>query len=258
MYDVSGLEGDALSRIKADWSHLTEELRLTQSPAYVFDRGRPVVGLWGLGFKDRPISPEQAAAIIHYFKTAAPVPATVLGGVPASWRNLGSDGRWTDARTEPAWARVYRSLDIISPWSVGRFRDETGANQFARWRLAPDVAETQRLGIGYLPVIFPGFSWHNGAGRIKNAPIDEIPRHCGALYRHQVANVRNSGARMVYTAMFDEINEGTAIFKLAADESHVPTGVSLVPLDDDHCTGARSDMYLREAGAALGALRTGR
>jgi hypothetical protein len=36
---------------------------------------------------------------------------------------------------------------------------------------------------------------------------------------------------MTYGAMFDEVNEGTAIFKLAADEKDLPQQVELVPLN---------------------------
>ena len=96
-----------------------------------------MVAVWGLGFKDRDVTPDQAPAIIRYFRTAS-VPATVLGGVPASWRNLGSDGQYADSRTEPQWAAVYRSFDVISPWTVGRFGENNGANSFARLRLVPD------------------------------------------------------------------------------------------------------------------------
>ena len=165
MYDISGMRGDAaLQAIEQDWPHLTGDLHLTESPAYMFDRGKPIVGVWGLGFKDRDINPAQAAALIRYLRTAS-VPATVLGGVPTSWRNLGSDGRYTDSHTEPQWGAVYRSLDVISPWTVGRFSDDTGADNYARQRLIPDIAETRRLGIEYMPVVFPGFSWHHGADR---------------------------------------------------------------------------------------------
>lgn len=257
LYDVSGLNGDAAQRlIQRDWPHLAGDLRLTDSPTYVYHRGRPLVAVWGFGFKNRDVSPEQAAAIIRYLKTG-PVPATVMGGVPASWRNLAANGRWPDARPDPRWNEVYRSYDVVSPWSVGRFRDENGADEFARFRIAPDLAETRRLGIGYMPVLFPGFSWHNGPGRATHSPLDVIPRRCGAFYRRQVANAIRAGAEMLFTAMFDEVNEGTAMFKLAVDQAHQPVGVALVPLDAGGCRVASGDMYLRITGEAGRELRRG-
>jgi hypothetical protein len=252
MYDVSGMNGTAaLQVIEQDWPHLTEDLRLTDSPAYMFDRDKPVVGVWGLGFKDRDVSPDQAAAIIRYFRMAS-VPATVLGGVPASWRNLGIDGLYPDSRPEPQWAAVYRSLDVISPWAAGRFKDNNGADSFAQQRLIPDVAETRRLRIEYMPVVFPGFSSHNGG---RKASLNQVPRSCGAFYQRQLDNVIKAGAQMLYTAMFDEINEGTAIFRLAVDPRQEPVGADLVALDADGCRTATSDMYLRIAGRATRALK---
>jgi hypothetical protein len=253
MYDISGMHGgEALAAIERDWAHLTKDLHLTDSPAYMFHRGKPLVGVWGLGFTDRDVGPEQAAAIIRYLHDAG---ATVLGGVPTSWRNLGSDGVYKDARPEPQWAQIYRSFDVISPWMVGRFKDDAGADALARTRLIPDIAETRRLGIDYMPVIWPGFSWAHGAGRASKAAVNSTPRRCGAFYRHQIDNAVKAGARMLYTAMFDEINEGTAIFKLATDAAQEPAGTDLLPLDADGCGGATSDMYLRIAGEATRALQ---
>ncbi len=255
MYDISGMHGAAaLQAIEQDWPHLAEDLRVIDSPAYVFDRGKPVVAVWGLGFKDRDVTPDQAAAIIRYFRTAR-VPATVLGGVPASWRNLGEDGYYRDSRTEPQWASVYRSLDVISPWSVGRFGDNNGANSFARLRLVPDIAETRRLGIEYMPVVFPCFSWAHGAGRESKSPLNVVPRRCGAFYERQIGNAIEAGTQMLFTAMFDEINEGTAIFKLAADQSEEPAGTELLSLDADGCRTATSDTYLRLVGHSSKALK---
>src|SRR5579883_2307421 len=107
MYDISGTHNkEALEVIAQDWPHLTRDLHLTDSPSYIYDHGRPVVGVWGFGFKDRDLGPGDASAIIRYFR-AGTLPATVLGGVPASWRNLGVDSRWMDARPEPSWHAVY-------------------------------------------------------------------------------------------------------------------------------------------------------
>lgn len=253
MYDLSGMHRDAaIDAIRRDWSHLTDDLHLTDSPAYIFDHGKPLVGVWGLGFPDRDVSPSQAVLLIRYLRGAG---ATVLGGVPVSWRNLGSDGFYKDARTEPQWAQVFRSLDVISPWTVGRFTDDTGADTYARLRLVPDIAETKQLGIEYMPVVFPGYSRHQGALPTKDLPLNTIPRHCGAFYQRQIENAARAGVQTLYTAMFDEVNEGTAIFKLTADPAQEPNGVELLGLDADNCQNATTDLYLRLAGRATDALK---
>ena len=62
---------------------------------------------------------------------------------------------------------------MISPWSVGRYRTPAEAASHAATVLQPDLVWCREHGIGFLPVAFPGFSWHNlkGAG----SALDEIP-----------------------------------------------------------------------------------
>ena len=59
---------------------------------------------------------------------------------------------------------------------------------------------------------------------------------------------------MLKTAMFDELDEGTAMFKLAPTAAQLPAGASLVPLDADG-RALPSDFYLRVGGAATALLR---
>ena len=169
---------------------------------------------------------------------------TLVGGVPEHWRTL--DG---DSRRNAAWARVYRSFDVLSPWTVGRFSDDAGADAY-RATLAADLAAATAAGKRYMPVVFPGFSWHN----LKGGASNQIPRRAGAFYWRQVWNAVGAGATMLKTAMFDEVDEGTAMFKLAPTAAKLPTGASLVPLDVDG-RALPSDFYLRVGGAATALLR---
>jgi hypothetical protein len=59
---------------------------------------------------------------------------------------------------------------------------------------------------------------------------------------------------MIYNAMFDEVDEGTAMYKIAATINDQPEGVKLVPLDADGIN-LPNDWYLRLAGAATQMLR---
>jgi hypothetical protein len=59
---------------------------------------------------------------------------------------------------------------------------------------------------------------------------------------------------MLKTAMFDEVDEGTAMFKLAPTAARIPTGASFVPLDADG-RALQSGFYLRVGGAATALLR---
>jgi hypothetical protein len=246
-YDVTGVDpAHLVDGVEADWKYLVDTLQVTASPRYLHDGGKPVLSLWGLGFTDRPGTPADAAALVDWLTTSADprYRVTLIGGVPAHWRTL--DG---DAKTDPAWAPVYRAFDVLSPWTVGRFSDDAGADAY-RATLAADLAAVAASGRRYLPVVFPGFSWHNLAGGEPN----QIPRRGGAFYWRQVGNAISAGATMLKTAMFDEVDEGTAMFKLAPTAAQLPAGASLVPLDADGRALA-SDFYLRLGGAATALLR---
>jgi hypothetical protein len=73
-----------------------------------------------------------------------------------------------------------------------------------------DIAWCKDHKLEYMPVVFPGFSWHNLNPQSKS---DQIPRLKGKFLWTQFANAKRAGATCIYQAMFDEVNEGTAIFK---------------------------------------------
>jgi hypothetical protein len=134
MYDVSGANAATLlETLKTDWSYLVNTLKVTESDRYLRQQGKPLLAIWGLGFAAGPTA-AQAQAIITYFKSSAPAAeqVTLLGGVPWGWRTLTND-----ARPEAEWSAVYRSFDVISPWTVGAFANAAGADNFSAGRWCP-------------------------------------------------------------------------------------------------------------------------
>jgi len=244
MYDISGQPATSLvSTLTNDWNYLVNTMKLTSSPRYVRHNGKPVVAIWGFGFTDRPGTPQDAQTVINYFKSAG---AIVMGGVPTYWRTLNND-----SQNDPAWASVYRSFDIISPWAVGRYGTQAEADSFKQNLIVPDLADANSHGLGYMPVIFPGFSWHN---LFNTSPPNQIPRLGGTFYWRQAYNAIGAGCTMIYGAMFDEVDEGTAMFKLAPTANELPVQGTFVPLNIDGQV-LPSDWYLRLAGEAAGMLR---
>jgi hypothetical protein len=168
-----------------------------------------------------------------------------MGGLPTYWRTLNND-----TQTNAAWAAVFRSFDIISPWSVGRYGDNNGADNFRTSLIVPDLAAATSAGREYMPVIFPGFSWTN----LNSGPYNQIPRNGGSFYWRQAYNAILSGCTMIYGAMFDEVDEGTAMFKLAPTRAELPAVGNFVPLNIDGFN-LPSDWYLRLANEASKMLR---
>ncbi len=255
MYDISEMSVETTEErtefievIKKDWEEWVanvNQLDLISSPQYIKQDGKPVVAIWGIGFKNcpkhpikdhRPSTAEQFNNLINWFKDRG---CYVVGGVPIDWRT-GERGE-----TKEGFEDVYKNLDMITPWTVGRYSTDEEVDNYKGSLLIPDRDYCNAHGIDYQPVIFPGFAWSNWNSDKRN----EIPRRSGKLFWKQAYNIATAGIPNTYIAMFDEYDEGTAIAKGAEDYSMIPTDQYFLTLSADG-TYISSDFYLRLAGKA--------
>lgn len=250
MYDISGAsEMSVYDAIRTDWMHLVDVANVTKSDRYLRHNGLPVLAIWGFGFASRVGEPQEVADLIDWFQNTAETKyrVTLMGGVPSRWRS-----RTNDAKTDQAWDAVYRAYDIISPWTVGRFANESQADNFLQTQIIPDSVECQNEGIDYMPVVFPGYSFQNTN---PAKPFNEIPREGGHFFWRQFYNtIEVANSTQVYVAMFDEVDEATAIFKVAETSAQTPDDINVVTLDIDNYA-VPSDWFLRLVGNATTMLR---
>jgi hypothetical protein len=243
-YDISGLnDANVFETLKQDWIYLVDQLKVTEHANYLREGGKPVLSIWGLGLNDAGHPPSDIAAamaFIKWFKTDAADKYRVfyMGGTPAYWRTLSND-----ARLDAGWKPVYQSMDAVQPWTVGRYSDSSGVERWQRDLIGPDLTETKNNGQFYMPVVFPGFSWKN----LNAGPGNQIPRKGGKFFWQQAMNAKASGAIALKIAMFDEVDEGTAMFKLASKRTDAPDAGYWLTLDADGQT-LPSDWYLKLAG----------
>ncbi|MDB6121598.1 MAG: hypothetical protein JWQ71_591 [Pedosphaera sp.] len=241
MYDLSGLQAGHIEDVIKDWRALRRQMVITEDPAYLHHRGKPVVAVWGVGFKDRLYTLAECRRLVEFLKNDPEAGGcVVMLGVPGNWRELKND-----AVSDPLLLEVIGMADIISPWTVGRYTNPAGAARYATNLLKPDQDWCQRRGIDYLPVVFPGFSWHNMYG----SALNQIPRLRGQFLWSQFCEAKRAKASMLYVAMFDEVDEATAIFKCIND---VPTGTQSKFVTFE---GLPSDHYLKLVGAGAKLLR---
>jgi hypothetical protein len=244
MYDISGAGPGWKQVLMADWKYLVDSLDVAQGSSYLHHKGKPIVTIWGLGFSHTAFaSSAQVDSLLNWFHYDAEkkYQATVMGGVNDDW--LKHSGEWM---------AVYNKLDVISPWAVGRYNSDEGADRFKDRAVLPDKAYCDTRHIDYMPVIFPGFSWYNM--HRGNTPFNQIPRRGGDFFWHQSYNVISAGVNMVYIAMYDEVDEGTAMYKISTSAATQPANARFVSLDQDGYL-LPSDWYLRLADATGRVLR---
>ena len=235
MYDLTGMPDEDIIKVFSDWRMLRDKMHITEDNAFQHHNGKPLVAVWGVGFNGK-IKPrpgfKECTELIKKLKADN---CSVMLGIATGWR-----AQDNDALQDPELHSVLLMADVLSPWSVGRFRDLAGVQRHAKeyWNL--DIIWARDHGIDYMPVVFPGFSWHN----LKGGMLGSIPRLDGQFLWSQVVANKMAGCDMLYIAMFDEVDEGTAIFKCS---NNPPTrgGTKFLTLD-----GLPSDFYLRLAGQA--------
>ena len=252
MYDLSGLgsHNEDCSALIQDWKELVDDLKITSQPTnnYLYYHGKPVVAIWGLGFPDRPYDIHQIGLekLIDFLKNDPQYGGcAIMLGVPTHFRELNND-----CLPDPYLHEVMAKVDIILPWMVGRFspREANWSKQY-EVDVQADLRWCQQRHLAYVPCVYPGFSWHNLSNVETHGPakLNQIPRLQGTFYWDQIIACVQAGSKMLYVAMFDEMDEGTAIFKCA---NKLPVGPELCDYE-----GLPTDHYLWLTGEAGKLLR---
>jgi hypothetical protein len=255
MYDLSGLQaGEVVKVIRDDLQRLMADGDFRDDPNYLHHEGKPLIAVWGVGFNDnRSYTLDECIELSKMLKRDPEFGGNALMlGVPYWWR-LGE----RDATDDPRLHELLKAVDIVSPWAVGRMNALDNVDHRVEEALIPDAKWLRQAGVDYLPVIFPGFSWGNlkSTRGDANPRYNSIPRLGGQFLWQQAYNaVRHGKAKMLYVAMFDEVDEATAIFKVSTDP---PVGQTRFVgyeegLESDHylwLTGEIGKMLRREIPA---------
>jgi hypothetical protein len=254
MYDLSGLRpGEDCSSIIADWKFLVDSLKVTNQPGrktYLHYRGKPLVVIWGLGFPDRPYDIRDIGImrLINFLKYDPEYGGcSVMLGVPTYWRDLDKD-----CVHDNYLHYLIRQADLVMPWMVQRFTPLL-YEELPRYRdeILADMKWCEKNNVGYVPDVYPGFSWYNishHSNDMVQQPVGSIPRQGGKFYWGLLSTAIRSGAKMIYVSMFDEMNEGTAILK-CTDNPPVSKDAEFLGLH------VPSDTYLWLTGQAAKMLR---
>ncbi|KAG5651099.1 hypothetical protein H0H81_009855 [Sphagnurus paluster] len=258
MYDVTAAAPDRIQQIlEHDWLYLIREKGILDSPNYLREKGKPVVSLWGFGFDNAGHTPELVRALTNFIRNVTPGGAYIMAGTPAHWRTAESD-----ADRNPEFLDVWlNEFDAISPWTIGRYGNEQEADHFAETKMKGDVElirhrneEGRWRKIDYIPVVLPGGSGYNMTS--GEWSFNGIKRNGGRFLWKQIFNAKRLGVRIIYGAMWDEYDEGTAFLPVVEKKTHLPESDKhlFLALDEDGYD-IPSDWYMRICGFAAEAVR---
>jgi hypothetical protein len=237
MWDMSGAESSWDVDLRKDWEAYVKNY--TASEQYLKEGGRPVVSIFGIGLTSRAqATPSQSLQLIRWLQAQG---LYVIGSGPYYWRVGGRDAA-------KGFDEVHAAFDAIMPWAVGRY-NSVGDFYTKLPTMEADVKLTSGRRQGYAPVAYPGYSYRD------TNKFNSIKRSAGLFFRAQIdAYLNVSGVTFYYIAMFDEVQEGTAIYKIAANEAESAAGRPFVTasMDGVKCPG---DLYLTIAGKYAAAAR---
>jgi hypothetical protein len=219
MYDLGGFSGSDATRgadaVFADLQELESMYHMKDRSLgqkyYLYENGKPLVSLWGVGFSGTTAyTTDDVEKLVTLLKDNG---YSVMLGVPAYWRS-GTN----DAEAGSKLKNLIKKVDVIMPWYVGRFSNDSYSS--FKTVTKDDISWCKTNNVGYAPMLYVGSSDRN-----MHPNNGYQPRLKGEFYWKQAYADISYGAQMFYIAMFDEIDEGTAIFKVL-EKSDVPSNVA--------------------------------
>lgn len=215
MYDLSGASENMISGMVADAQELMNKYQLKDRSVqkyYLYENGKPLLAIWGVGFND---SNHPGASVIKpYIDQLKEQGWAIMLGCPAYWREGGND--CASGVAHKSLIELIKSCDAFIPWYVGRYDYSNFSGSDWQNRIKKDIDEAKTYeNVVYATHVYPGGSdrnMHPNNG-IDNPTERTGNRHGGLFYWQQFCLDIQNGARAIYVGMFDEIDEGTAIFK---------------------------------------------
>ena len=238
MWDISGTADGWDTDIKNDFKNYVKNY--TSSKQYLKEKGKPVVCIFGIGLHTEKASANSSLSMIRWLQAEG---LYVIGSGPYYWRTGGHDA-------SSGFDAVHAAFDAIMPWAVGRYNNvKDFQNKIPM--IEGDAKLTSSRKQDYAPIAYAGYSY-----RASNK-INFIKRNAGQFFKAQTdAFLKVKGASFYYIAMFDEVQEGTAIYKFAANEKESAAGREFVTasIDGVDCPG---DLYMTMAGQYATAAKGG-
>ena len=211
-----------------------------------------MVAIWGLGFPDRPYDIRKIGVnrLIDFLKNDPEYGGcSVMLGVPTYFRELDKD-----CLPDPYLHEIIKSANRLISCVLKRFTPLLHKDELRyRDHVIADISWCKNNSIDYVPIVYPGFSWHNlskgNKDLARHTTYGAIPRLGGQFYWDLIHSAISAGAEMLYVGMYDEIDEGTAIIKVS---DNPPNSENVHFVGND---GVESDHYLFLTGKAGQMLR---
>jgi hypothetical protein len=203
-YDTSGASStNVVSVVEGQWQDMVNS-GYTSDPRYLHQNGLPVIMIYGFFPNDTNHvigNPTLGNQLIQFFTTPGPYQAYIVGSGAWYWRTQGN----------AAFQNMISGLNAYIPWNVGH--DSTLANGTIvaqTYTYAADAAALAPYHVKFIPLVFPGTT---SAG--PPVATQTAPRRDGDFYWEQFAGLSQSGFNTNFVAMWDEVNEATAIMPVS-------------------------------------------
>lgn len=227
MYDQSGVPGNLLVEyVRRDWKILVDSMKITEDEQYLHQNGKPIVSIFG--YWSERFTPEIAAELAAIFKEPG-YEALIIG---------------SGNRIEPentTWNTIYNDFFAYFPWNVGNYTTPEVNTAFAQTQQWPtEKTFLDSKSVQFMPLVFPGFGWDNLMNQAQGTT--KFGRRKGEVMWKEIKDAVALNVNAIYVAMFDEIDESTAIFKIT---DNIP--INHYYTDNE---GLPSDFYLCLTGYA--------
>ncbi len=249
MYDMGGVVPSSPSMAESmvkDAQELMDKYVLkdrSKHKYYLYENGKPMLALWGIAFNDS--SHPKPSYLEPYIEQLQAQGWAIMLGCPAYWRVGGND--CVSGAEHTKLLDLIKKCDAFIPWYVGRYGYDNFTQEDWQSRIKSDIStaakySTEGHNVVYAEHIFPGGSdrnMHPNNGYPDGDPTGTGFRYGGKFYWSQFYYDIKLGAQAIYVGMFDEIDEGTAIFKqctLSNLPSNVPYKKNSVPTSPTYAT----------------------